>query len=109
MPASNHQCLKNSQQGQDIKLHDFFSIFQSHQEEVSQIGYFIFVILSECEIHFRLPKSKRQSTYQIIFKPNLITKPNYGKLIFYMPGVAHGSCSNLLRPCYITITFEITV
>jgi len=57
----------------------------SHQEEVSQIGYFIFVILSECEIHFRLPKSKRQSTYQIIFKPNLTTKPNYDYLSINKP------------------------
>ena len=60
----------------------FFIPFQSHQEESSQIGYFIFVILSECDIHFRLPKhSKKTSTYQIIFKPNQTSKPNHGKYI----------------------------
>jgi len=52
----------------------------SHQEESSQIGYFIFVILSECDIHFRLPKSKKTSAYQIIFKPNHTSKPNYDYL-----------------------------
>ena len=60
----------------------FFIPFQSHQDESSQIGYFIFVILSECDIHFRLPKhNKKTSTYQIIFKPNQTSKPNHGKYI----------------------------
>merc|ERR1711971_1489389 len=50
----------------------------SHQEESSQIGFFI---LSECDIHFRLPKhSKKTSTYQIIFKPNQTSKPNHDYL-----------------------------
>ena len=72
------QCAKPN-----IKFqHYFFIPFQSHQEESSQIGYFIFVILSECDIHFRLPKhSKKTSTYQIIFKPNQTSKPNHGKYI----------------------------
>ena len=63
--------------------------FQSQQDVESHVGYFIFVILSECDIHFRLPKSKKTPIYQIIFKPNMTNKPNYGKTLEskYLDGV----------------------
>lgn len=46
----------------------------------SQIGYFIFVILSEYDLHYVLPKpSSKKLTFQIIFKPKANNKSSYGK------------------------------
>ena len=45
----------------------------------SQIGYFIFVVLSECDLHFQLPNRNNglKGQYKIIFKPKS-SHANYG-------------------------------
>jgi len=47
----------------------------------SQIGYFIFVVLSECDLHFQLPNRNNglKGQYKIIFKPKS-THVNYDYL-----------------------------
>ena len=52
----------------------FFTVLQGGDSEIS---YYIFVILSECDLYIDLsPKNK---TFHILFKPKPMVKDNYGK------------------------------
>lgn len=64
-------------------------ILQNFPCSDSQIGYFIFAILSECDLHFQVPNStnklnQSKGHYKIIFKPKN-TYSHYGKpIVFYL-------------------------
>ena len=56
---------------------DHSTLFHLQGSDFSEINYFIFVILSECDLYIDLSPSTK--TYRILFKPKPLAKDNYGK------------------------------
>ena len=51
-------------------------LLQAGNSDFSEINYYIFVILSECDLYLDLSPSTK--TYRILFKPKPLVKDNYG-------------------------------